>query len=68
MQALQQQNVKARDDRAALRSAIETIQASLEQLDESFEVLGIPPGSSAADARSAYLKLARRYHPDKFRT
>lgn len=34
VQALQQQNSEAREDRAALRTAIETIQASLEQLDE----------------------------------
>ncbi len=34
VQALQQQNNEAREDRAALRTAIETIQASLEQLDD----------------------------------
>ena len=33
-QALQQQTNEAREDRAALRTAIETIQGSLEQLDE----------------------------------
>ena len=34
LQALQQQTNEAREDRAALRTAIETIQGSLEQLDE----------------------------------
>ena len=29
-----------------------------------FQVLGIPENSSADDAKKAYRKLAKEYHPD----
>jgi curved DNA-binding protein CbpA len=31
-----------------------------------FEVLGLPRGASAAECKSAFFALAKRYHPDRF--
>ena len=33
---------------------------------DHYETLGVLPTANAADLRSAYLKLARAHHPDKF--
>ena len=42
----------------------------LERLDEAdhYAVLGLPHKSSTEEIREAYYYLARRYHPDRFRT
>ncbi len=32
-----------------------------------FEVLGVPLGAPQAEVRGAFVKLAKRYHPDRFR-
>lgn len=31
-----------------------------------YEVLGVPPGAPLAEARRAYVALARRHHPDRW--
>ena len=53
MQALQQQRKEAQEDRAALRTAIGTIQGSLERLDESCR----KTEKSALDDRVAFRGL-----------
>ena len=30
-----------------------------------YDILGLAPGASAAEAKAAYHKLVREYHPDK---
>jgi curved DNA-binding protein CbpA len=42
----------------------------LERIDEAdhYAVLGLPHKSSTEEIREAYYYLARRYHPDRFRT
>lgn len=32
--------------------------------DDPYAVLGVPPGATAAEIRSAFRRLARQYHPD----
>jgi hypothetical protein len=50
-----------------LRREVEEVAAQLGHLDDS-EVLGIPEGSSPDQVRAAYLRMAKRFHPDRYHT
>lgn len=48
----------------------ETVEAFLERVrraDSYYDVLGVESTAAAAEMKSAYYDLARRYHPDRFR-
>ncbi|MCK5761012.1 MAG: J domain-containing protein, partial [Candidatus Delongbacteria bacterium] len=36
-----------------------------DKLDNAYDILGIPKGSSKADVKKAYRTLSKKYHPDK---
>ena len=60
----QTQRDPARDAAAAaLREEVSALHARLGELD-LWQVLGVPRGASAADVKRAYLKAAKRLHPD----
>jgi curved DNA-binding protein CbpA len=48
---------------AALREEVSALHARLAELD-LWQVLGVPRGASAGDVKRAYLKAAKRLHPD----
>ena len=35
------------------------------KITDSYEVLGLHRGATDADVRTAYLRLAKKHHPDK---
>ena len=37
----------------------------LRKITDPYEVLGLDPGAREADVRAAYLRLAKKHHPDK---
>ncbi|MDA3885379.1 MAG: TerB family tellurite resistance protein [Candidatus Delongbacteria bacterium] len=39
--------------------------SSRDKLDNAYDVLGIPQGSSKADVKKAFRTLSKKYHPDK---
>ncbi len=50
-----------------LRREVEEVAGQLGNLDD-FEVLGIPTGSPPDQIRAAYLRMAKRFHPDRYHT
>ena len=37
-----------------------------EKMNNPYKVLGVNEGASQEEIRSAYLKLVKKYHPDKY--
>lgn len=56
------EDVELDEDR---KKEILELEKSLERVN-LFELLKVPPGSSAADVKKAYYEASRRYHPDRF--
>lgn len=50
----------------ANRSSNARVPKSKMTIDEAFELLGVKPDSTFADAQAVYRKIQMRYHPDKF--
>ncbi|KAF4734028.1 hypothetical protein FOZ62_018222 [Perkinsus olseni] len=40
--------------------------ASLKDRHDCFRILGLTPGAGLDEIRSAYKRLARKWHPDKY--
>jgi len=51
--------------RASFRSAHNKRGPSRPSTNEHLQTLGLSPGASKSEIRTAYLELARKYHPDK---
>ncbi|MBI5546282.1 MAG: DnaJ domain-containing protein [Deltaproteobacteria bacterium] len=51
-------------DEARKKEVLE-LESRLES-DHFFGLLGVPPGSAAADCKKAYYELTKRFHPDRY--
>jgi curved DNA-binding protein CbpA len=55
------------DDKEVTQESIEAFLDRLRRAESHYDVLGVESTASAAELKSAYYDLARRYHPDRFR-